>query len=79
MNDFTLAPCEKCGGEGCETKGYGYPFYIGGIEVGRPFGNVVVCTKCGYHTNAYYEPWEAIRAWNHQPMKYFIESAKEEV
>lgn len=48
-----LKPCPKCGGEAVERIGYGYPLVICGIECDRPLGTIIVCRKCGYHTNAY--------------------------
>lgn len=60
-----LKPCPKCGGEGFEIYGYGYPLIICGIEIDRPFGTIIICEKCGYQTNAYrHEPIKAYEEWN---------------
>lgn len=59
-----LKHCPKCGGNGIEKVGYGYPIGICGISAGIPLGHVVVCEKCGYHTQAYYEPLDAFEDWN---------------
>lgn len=73
MGEFELKPCEKCGGEGVERIGQGFESYICGIPVGHQFGTYIWCKQCGHRTDSYDEPWEAIRSWNHQPMKQFLE------
>jgi hypothetical protein len=59
-----LKPCPKCGGKGMEKVGNGYPTYIFGMPTGISLGHVVICEKCGYHTQAYDEPLGAFDDWN---------------
>lgn len=73
MGEFELKLCEKCGGEGVERIGQGFESYICGIPVGHQFGTYIWCKQCGHRTDSYDEPWKAIRSWNHQPMKQFLE------
>lgn len=59
-----LLPCPKCNGEGVERIGYGYPIIICGVECNRTLGTIIVCRKCGFHSNAYDEPIKAYNDWN---------------
>lgn len=61
---FKLDPCHQCGGQGRETVGDGRPVYIAGVSLGPSLGNIVVCENCGYTTQAYRGPWQAIAEWN---------------
>lgn len=64
QTNFKINPCPKCGGEGREMVGDGYPFTICGIPVATTIGNIIICTKCGFRSGAHREPWKAIADWN---------------
>ena len=64
QTNFKINPCPKCGGEGREMVGEGYPLAICGIPVATSIGNIVICSQCGFRSRAYREPWKAIANWN---------------
>ena len=76
---FDLKPCPKCGGEGVERIGPGFPAFMGGVRIPalQPFGTYIVCRSCGYRRNSFSEPWEAIRDWNGEPMIYDLEQEEQ--
>lgn len=60
-----LKPCIKCGGKGVERIGYGLPYFVCGIPMGRTIGTIIQCSDCGHQTNAYSGDYSmAYKEWN---------------
>ena len=60
-----LKPCIKCGGKGVERIGYGLPYFVCGIPMGRTIGTIIQCSDCGHQTNAYSGDYTmAYKEWN---------------
>lgn len=65
-----LKPCVKCGGKGVERIGYGFPYFVCGIPMGRTIGTIIQCSDCGHQTNAYSGDYTiAYKEWNEMEEK----------
>lgn len=65
-----LKPCIKCGGKGVERIGYGLPYFVCGIPMGRTIGTIIQCSDCGHQTNAYGGDYTmAYKEWNEMEAK----------